>query len=804
MKRPRQEPKSESAHVSDVRGPPGTPDAGAVATAKMDGSAPEPIVPRKVPPPLGAAWSVQRGCLLVCSPRRPNPFAAARKSNGSPSSLSSAVSRRTKAAAFDLDNTLVLWRARWPSRLDQYELWSKRVITKLRSLHDEGYLLVIFSNQGGVRAAFSGKRAAKARALVDWLAAEVDRPICAVMSTDKKKGYHKPDPKMWEVCEEDCNGGVRIDVSASFYVGDSAGDGTEGSAGNVSDSYQDEGVDRLFAENVSKLHGATLKFSTPDEFFGESDSAKRKAVLAMAAHDEASAEALRVRAALAGGYLRGPILLVLCGAQGSGKSTFCSRLCGEENSKEGVSRKWVHLSQDTIRKGKPGTREAVEKAAFAALEAGHSVVIDRMHLDREQRSHFVAVAIEAEVPAHAIVLEPPKELLMARVRDRTDHPGGVHGTQGARMAAGSIERMVPPKYDEMFELLSRAITVEAANRLADDYSRVLQPTKKEDYGKKTPKRIGPVLLPNIVLSTSTYEGGNEGGTVLSLPLVALGTQKVGKSAAPAAVTLAIRSGIRAVDTAPTYNNEEEVGHGIAELKDGNGRGCFVIVKVPKRATSPRQVREEVSASLDRLGLTFADLLLLHWPCDLIDIGTLGAVWSELEQLQSEGKCRSLGVSNFSAGALRALLPLCKSARPVVNQVERHPLLPQWDVVDFCMRQGITVQAHTPLGGGRVDLLEHSTVVRVANEAGWTAGQVLLLWNLRHGVPVVVKATGDGHVKEVVQVQKADVLLNSGHMEMLDDIASKQLGGSTVRFVSPPFMYKPGAPYSWGDRLPSKG
>jgi diketogulonate reductase-like aldo/keto reductase len=228
---------------------------------------------------------------------------------------------------------------------------------------------------------------------------------------------------------------------------------------------------------------------------------------------------------------------------------------------------------------------------------------------------------------------------------------------------------------------------------------------------------------------------------------------------------------------------------------------FLIVKVPKRATQPSQVRTEVLNSLRKLKRNTADLVLLHWPCDFIQVGTLGAVWKELEQMKSEGYCRNLGVSNFSVGALRTLLPFCKVERPVVNQVERHPLLPQWELLDFCANNAILLQAHTPLGQGRSKLLEHPTVARIAGNNNWTAAQVMLQWNLEQGVAVVSKCSSASHLLELAEVASGASLMP---MQMEELYAVGAQASDQQRFVEPPFMYKAGASYSWGDRVPPTG
>ena len=154
-----------------------------------------------------------------------------------------------------------------------------------------------------------------------------------------------------------------------------------------------------------------------------------------------------------GGYLRGARLLVLCGAQGAGKSFFCERLLEEGSSLGAAAPEWIVVCQDTA----PGKkRDAVERAARDALRRGCSVVVDRMHLTADQRAHFVAIATECAVPCHALLLAPPLSEMESRVRHRTDHPGNVEGERGVGVLRGSAKKTTAPRYAEGFELVSVA------------------------------------------------------------------------------------------------------------------------------------------------------------------------------------------------------------------------------------------------------------------------------------------------------------------------------------------------------------
>ena len=172
----------------------------------------------------------------------------------------------------------MVWRTggnatKWPSKLEHYELWSSTIPAQLRALHDDGYKLVLVSNQGAVRRAHDGKKATLVKNVVNWIAKLVDRPVHAVMSTksvknDPKNSYHKPSEKMWGVAIQYLNNREPFDVSQSFFVGDSA-------------DLNDEqcGVDFRFAQSVSKMYGegSQLKFYEPSQRFGPSDASRRVA-----------------------------------------------------------------------------------------------------------------------------------------------------------------------------------------------------------------------------------------------------------------------------------------------------------------------------------------------------------------------------------------------------------------------------------------------------------------------------------------------------------------------------------------------
>ncbi len=441
---------------------------------------------------------------------------------------------------------------------------------------------------------------------------------------------------------------------------------------------------------------------------------------------------------------------MVAGPQGAGKSYFCHQLVAGA----AVAKNWVHLSQDTIRGGKPGTREAVEKHTKRALMDNKSVIVDRMHLDETQRSFFINVAKDVGVPIHCIVLTTPKSVVVERVLQRTDHPGSVQGESGSRLAERSWTQLVMPTYQEGFSLISATGTTAGVESVLNLYRKV-------------------------VSASSSYEGQGTIPNSFYLPKITLGTYLLGKKKSEDIVAKAISLGVAAVDTAPTYNNEEQVGGGL-------DKDVFLVVKVPKRATTAKMVKDELVNSLRKLGREKADLLLLHWPCDVIAMNAMEEVWLAMEKCVKDGFVSALGVCNFNVSALCLLLPICVDVRPSVLQIERHILLPQWDIVEFCAQHDILIQAHTPLGQGK---LTHNAIVKdIAATSRISPAQVLLQWNIIQNVAIVTKSTSEDHLKEIVDSGK-EVFLSENDMKVLDEI------GETTRFVSPPFMFG-NEPYCW--------
>lgn len=218
---------------------------------------------------------------------------------------------------------------------------------------------------------------------------------------------------------------------------------------------------------------------------------------------------------------------------------------------------------------------------------------------------------------------------------------------------------------------------------------------------------------------------------------------------------ALAAGFRHFDCAERYRNEREVGEALqAGLATGIAReDLFITTKLWNTNHRPERVEPAFEASLDRLGISYLDLYLMHTPFafqpgdeqDPRDQNgnviydnavTLLDTWRAMESLVDHGKCRAIGLSDIS---LNELLPIYESARikPAVIQIEAHPYLPEIELLEFCKKNGIVFLAFAPLGHGmRPGLLEDPVISAVSARVGKTPAQVLLAWAVQRGTAVL--------------------------------------------------------------------
>lgn len=226
----------------------------------------------------------------------------------------------------------------------------------------------------------------------------------------------------------------------------------------------------------------------------------------------------------------------------------------------------------------------------------------------------------------------------------------------------------------------------------------------------------------------TFNNGAE------IPQVGFGVFLVPSDETKAAVTSALECGYRHIDTATIYQNESAVGEAIAESTVDRG-DVFVTTKCWNSDQGYEQAHKAFDASLERLGLDYLDLYLIHWPVPANNMYV--DTWKAFEALYAEGRVRSIGVSNFQPAHLQRLLDETQTV-PVINQIELHPWLQQRELRAFHDEHGIVTEAWSPLAAGG-DFLDDSTVGAIAKKHDVSAAQVILRWHLDLGNVVIPKS-----------------------------------------------------------------
>jgi diketogulonate reductase-like aldo/keto reductase len=229
-----------------------------------------------------------------------------------------------------------------------------------------------------------------------------------------------------------------------------------------------------------------------------------------------------------------------------------------------------------------------------------------------------------------------------------------------------------------------------------------------------------------IRSTVTLNNG------VKMPRLGLGVWKCAGKEAEQAVAWALEAGYRHIDTARIYENEAEVGRALRASGIAR-KEIFVTTKLWTDDHGYDQALKSFDASLARLGLDYVDLYLSHFPVS----GKRRETWRALERLVADGKCRAVGVSNYTVAHLEDILAQ-SSVVPAANQVEFHPFLFQRDLLAFCRERKIQLEAYSPLTHGL--RLKHPAVIEVARRLGRTPAQVLIRWALEHDLVVIPKSS----------------------------------------------------------------
>jgi len=253
----------------------------------------------------------------------------------------------------------------------------------------------------------------------------------------------------------------------------------------------------------------------------------------------------------------------------------------------------------------------------------------------------------------------------------------------------------------------------------------------------------------------------------AIPALGFGTLIPDPVATRTATKAALEAGFRVIDTAERYRTEREVGEAMQQVFEGakiKREDVFVITKLWNTNHRPERVKPACEASLKKLQLDYVDLYLIHTPFafqpgddqdprdangDVIyDKGvTLLDTWRALEGLVDEGRCKAIGLSDVSLVQVKEIFDAAR-IKPAVVHVESHPYLPQWDLLEYCRKNDVVLQAFAALGhSSRPNLLEDPVITAIARRVNKTPAQVLLAWAIQRGTALLTTSRSPSRIKE---------------------------------------------------------
>jgi len=290
----------------------------------------------------------------------------------------------------------------------------------------------------------------------------------------------------------------------------------------------------------------------------------------------------------------------------------------------------------------------------------------------------------------------------------------------------------------------------------------------------------------------------------AIPAVGFGTLFRDLSVTTQAIKQALETGFRHFDCAERYRNEEMVGVAIKDFLDtGKARreDLFITTKLWNTNHRPERVRPAFEASCRRLQVEYIDCYLIHTPFAfqagddqdprdafghvLYDSGvTLIDTWRALEQLVDEGRCKSIGLSDITLPALKEIVAVAR-IKPAVVQVEAHPYLPEWEMLDYCKEHGIIVLAFAPLGHGmEPNVLDDEVITGIARHLQRTPAQVLLAWAVQRGAAFLTTSATLSHIRENFDIA---TLPHRAMLEIREEITTRIRFNSVVETGVPGFI-----------------
>jgi diketogulonate reductase-like aldo/keto reductase len=256
-----------------------------------------------------------------------------------------------------------------------------------------------------------------------------------------------------------------------------------------------------------------------------------------------------------------------------------------------------------------------------------------------------------------------------------------------------------------------------------------------------------------------------------MPVLGLGTWQLKGDDAFKACMYALEIGYRMIDTSGDYGNQRQVGKAIRNSRVER-RDIFVVTKVEENEDS----YEATQKNLTELGLDYADLVLIHRPPKH---GAGGYLWEGLIRAQNEGFARDIGVSNYSIEQMHSIA-LVTGKVPVVNQIEWSPFGYSVEMLKYCRQHNIIIQAYSPLT--RTKRLSDPILTDIATKYNKTPAQLLLRWDIQHGVVPLAKATSQAHIRENGSV--FDFTITKKDTVLLDGLNEHYSALSTLPYINP--------------------
>jgi 2,5-diketo-D-gluconate reductase A len=260
-----------------------------------------------------------------------------------------------------------------------------------------------------------------------------------------------------------------------------------------------------------------------------------------------------------------------------------------------------------------------------------------------------------------------------------------------------------------------------------------------------------------------------------IPSIGFGVFLIPNSEVVSAVSTALACGYRHLDTASIYNNEEGVGKAV-RLSNLPRKDIFITTKIWNDDQGAGKTKAACLASLEKLGLDYVDLVLIHWPVP--GRGLYVDTWRDLIDLRDNGQIKSIGVSNFNPDHLETIIQ-ATGVVPVVNQIECHPWLQQTSLRKFHTSLGIITQSWSPLGRGK--LLNEPIIKAIATKHDSTEAQIIIAWHLKIGNVVIPKSITPSRILENYQASKIN--LDS------DDVAQILKLDAGIRVGPDPLQFK---------------